>query len=76
MRTLPKAYSWEVIKRGGFALVFGYQLYPHGSEALAQEVKRVLGLPAECPRAIFDNTLQRFKNWHDKKLAAAATPGS
>lgn len=72
MRALPKSYTWEVIKRGGYALVFGYQLYPHGFEKLAQEVKRVLGLPAECPPAIYDNTLQRFLTWHKGQAGKAS----
>jgi hypothetical protein len=71
MRALPKSYAWDVIRRGGYALVFGYQMYPHGFEGLAREVKRVLELPVDCPRAIYDNTLQRFLDWHQKTLKNA-----
>lgn len=69
MRALPKSYSYEVIKRGGFALVFKYQLYPHGAERFAKEVREVLGLPVDSPPGIYDSTLNRFLSWHRKQLS-------
>lgn len=69
VRASPKSYNWEVIKAGGFALVFGDQLYPFGFDRIAEEVRRTLGLPVACFSSIPDGTIQRFVGWHEKKLA-------
>ena len=66
MRALPKSYAHEVIERGGYALIFRYQLYPHGSEAFAKEVRDRLSLPVDSPPGIYDSTLERFRKWHDE----------
>jgi hypothetical protein len=66
MRALPKSWSNEVIEQGGYALIVGHQLYPHGAEAFAKEVREVLGLPVDAPPAIYEGTLTRFQNWHLK----------
>jgi len=69
MRASPKSYNFEVIRRGGFALVFGTQLYPFGHGALAEQVQRELGLPAAAPRALPAGTVERFARWHERKVA-------
>lgn len=66
MRALPKSWANEVIEQGGYALIVRYQLYPHGAEAFAKEVREGLGLPVDAPPAIYEGTLTRFQNWHLK----------
>jgi len=66
MRALPKSWANEVIEQGGYALIVRYQLYPHGAEAFAKEVRGVLELPVDAPPAIYQGTLTRFQNWHLK----------
>jgi len=65
MRMLPKSYSWEVVRQGGYAFIMKYQLYPHGSEALAREVRDKLSLPVDSPPLIHETTLNRFLTWHN-----------
>ena len=42
MRFAPKAYNYQIIRSGGFSLLYKEQLYPFGSEILADEVRREL----------------------------------
>ena len=67
-RIMPKSYILEVIKSGGFALILGFQLYPHAHRELAQIVRNRLRLPVDCPASLQDGTLQRLLNWHLQKL--------
>jgi hypothetical protein len=67
VRMAPKSYIQEVREGGGFTLVFKYQLYPHGWEELARQVREELGLPVDCPRAIEQGTAGRFLKWHLKE---------
>ena len=69
VRFAPKSYVHEIRKRGGFTLIFKYQLYPHGFEDMAQEVKSELRLPVDCPATIAEGTCLRFLRWHKKQLA-------
>ncbi len=64
VRVAPKSYIEEVREYGGFTLVFGYQLYPHGHEGLARRVREGLGIPADSPRAVYDGTVKRLLGWH------------
>jgi hypothetical protein len=68
MRMAPASYIQEIRLRGGFTLIFEWQLYPFGQENFAAEVRDQLGLKVGCPNAIEDGTIQRFRNWHEKKL--------
>jgi hypothetical protein len=68
MRASPKSYNFEIIRRGGFALLFGSQLYPFGHGRLASLVREELGLPADCPRSIPSGTVERLVRWHEKSL--------
>ncbi len=63
-RMMPKSYIWDVIKAGGFCLIFKYQLYPFGHRDLAERVANRLSLPVKCPAAIEAGTVRRFLKWH------------
>jgi hypothetical protein len=69
MRASPSSYNYEIIQAGGYALVFRFQLYPHGQGDFARAVRETLGLPVDCPAAIADATIQRFLKWHLTKLS-------
>jgi hypothetical protein len=66
VRAAPKSYIHQVNAAGGYVVVFRWQLYPFGQEALAEEVRDRLGLPVDCPQAIQAGTVQRLVNWHDR----------
>jgi len=68
MRHAAKAYNFEIIRAGGFSLLFKDQLYPFGNEALAERVRRELELPVHCPAAVPDGVIQRFLTWHEKQV--------
>lgn len=63
-RMLPKSYIYKVYGEGGYGMVFRHQLYPFGSEALGRTVRETLGLPVDCPTAIWSGTITRFLRWH------------
>lgn len=44
---------------------FKSHIYDLSQKALVEKIKTELGLPADCPRAIPDGILERFKRWHD-----------
>jgi len=68
VRSLPKDWIFKIIKRGGFVLSLGYQLYPYTHKDLAEKVNRELGLPVSSPRALLDGTMKRFLDWHNKRV--------
>jgi hypothetical protein len=74
VRMAPAPYIERVRLRGGFTLVFKYQLYPFGSGGLAKRVREDLGLPADCPRRLFDSTARRFTSWHEKEVIGRPGP--
>lgn len=77
MRMAPKSYMHLIHQQGGFGLLFGKQLYPYGSDALAKQVSRDLALPVQCVRDVPEGHLQRFSSWHDalvRRLAAKPRP--
>jgi len=61
-------------RAGGFALLFGWQLYPFGHEDLAKRVRAELQLPVDSPRAIADGTVKRFLDWHLRQVGSAGGP--
>ena len=69
MRFAPKVYNFEVIRAGGFSLVFKDQLYPFGNEKLAERVREELRLPVHCPASVPDGHMLRFVGWHKKQVA-------
>ena len=68
MRASPKTYNWEIIRRGGYTMIFESQIYPFGQKQLVEEIKEVLELPVDCPRAIPEGIVGRFVRWHEKGI--------
>jgi hypothetical protein len=68
-RMMPRTYIEEVRQAGGFSLIMKYQFYPISHRALADQVKRELGLPVDCPTRLQDSTLARFLKWHEGKAS-------
>jgi hypothetical protein len=68
VRQSPKSYNWEIIKAGGYTMIFETQVYPFGQKALVERIKEILHLPADCPRAIPEGIIARFIRWHEKHL--------
>jgi hypothetical protein len=68
VRMLPKTWTYELIRRGGYAMILKYQLYPWTHVELARRVARELGLPVDAPKALADGTMNKFEAWHRKKL--------
>jgi len=67
MRFAPKSYNNEIIRKGGFALIFKYQFYEMSQINLVRRIKEVLELPVDCPRAVEEGTIKRFEDWHKRK---------
>jgi len=70
MRMSPKSYNHMIIDAGGYAMIFEAQVHPFNSRGLVEEMKSVLGLPADTPRAIPDGIIQRFMRWHRRHVSA------
>jgi len=68
VRAMPKTWTHQINKQGGFCLVYKFQLYPFGHLQFAREVKEKLGLPVDSPKAIQDGTIGRLLSWHLKHL--------
>lgn len=71
MRFAPKSYNDMIIKAGGYAMIFEWQMYPAGLEGLATRLKDDLGLKVGTPRRVNDGTVGRFLTWHKKQVEAA-----
>jgi len=67
MRYSPRVYNWEVIQRGGYAMIFETQIYPFGHKELVERIKEGLNLPVDCPRAIPEGIVERFLKWHKRQ---------
>ena len=67
MRWSPKTYNKMIIDKGGFALIFGSQIYEMSQARLVERLKAELGLPVDWPRAIPDGIIERFARWHERK---------
>jgi len=68
VRMAARSYINEVRLKGGYTLVFKYQLYPFGQKAFADKVKEALRLPTDSPARIAEGTVQRFLKWHQGRL--------
>lgn len=68
VRMMPRIWVRQVVQRGGFVLILEHHLYPLSHKALAAEVRETRGLPADAPRALYDGTIQRFVNWHERQI--------
>ena len=66
MRFAPKSYIEVIRKEGGFAMIFETKIFELGQKELVDKIKRVIGLPVDCPREIPDGIIKRFENWHNK----------
>ena len=66
VRYAPKTYIDEIIKRGGFALLFVARVHPFGHEALVNDINEHLEMEADCPKAIPDGIIDRFMKKHLK----------
>ena len=67
MRYTPKTYMWEIYKKGGYGMLFEYQIYDLSQKELVEKIRETLGMPVDCPRAIPEGMLERFKRWHLEK---------
>ncbi len=67
MRHSPNTYNWEIIQRGGYAMIFETQIYPFGHKELVERIKEGLNLPVDCPRAIPEGIVKRFLKWHKRQ---------
>lgn len=66
-RYSPGSYMKEINDRGGFNLIFRYKLFELSQKDLVERIKEELGLPADCPAAIYEGTINRFEDWHKKQ---------
>lgn len=67
-RAMPKSYIYEIVQRGGFALVLKNQHYPLLANDLMKRVQDRLSLPVAIITALPDTTLRRFESWHERQL--------
>jgi hypothetical protein len=67
-RMMPKTYIKNVTDAGGFVLLMKYQFYPFAHRSFARTVASELALPVDCPACLSQSTLDRFLNWHLRKL--------
>ena len=44
-------------------MIMTYQFYPWTHKEVADEIRKVLGLPVDTPKRIEQGTMQRFENW-------------
>jgi len=49
-------------------MILKYQLYPWTHADLARRVARELGLPVDAPKALADGTMNKFENWHRRRM--------
>ncbi len=68
-RMMPKTYIKEVSDAGGFVLLMKFQFYPYAHRELARTIASQLDLPVDCPARLNQSTLDRFLNWHLRKLS-------
>jgi hypothetical protein len=73
VRAMPAIWVQDIVKRGGFVLVLGYQLYPLSHKSFADEVRNRLRLPIDAPKALYDGTMRRFEKWHEARVREAET---
>ena len=69
MRQSPTVYNYEIIRRGGYAMIFEAQIYAFGQKLLVEKIRKELGLTVDCPRAIPDGIIKRFMNWHNRQIS-------
>lgn len=47
-------------------MIFEAQIYPFRQGDLVRKIREVLGLTADCPRAIPEGIIDRFVGWYEK----------
>lgn len=70
MRYSPKTYNKLIYENGGFALIFETQIYELSQIELVKRIKDVTGLPVISTRSIPDGIIDRFENWHERRITA------
>lgn len=68
VRMIPTHWIDELRRKGGFALILKYQLYPWSLKDLAKRIVEQLELPVDTPRRLEDGTMERFTKWHQKRV--------
>lgn len=68
VRMIPNHWISELSRKGGFALILKYQLYPWSLKDLAKRIVEELDLPVDTPRRLEDGTMERFVKWHQKQV--------
>lgn len=63
-RFAPKSYMYEIIKRGGYGMIFKAHIFAPMDVALVRAIREVLGLECDSPSRIPDSILERFVKWH------------
>ncbi len=66
VRMLPRTWIHELNTAAGYAMILKHQLYPWTHKELAKRVAKELGLPVDAPKALYDGTMNRFLDWHQK----------
>jgi hypothetical protein len=65
VRWAPKSYIKDVYDLGGFSLLYEMKIFDISQLGLVEDIRRLLKLPVDCPRAIGEGTIRRFVNWHE-----------
>jgi hypothetical protein len=73
VRALPKTWAHALIEAGGYAMIMGYQFYPWTHKAIADQIRKELGLPVDTPKRIELGTMQRFEKWIVSPLGTAGS---
>ena len=66
VRRNPEPWLLELRDLGGFTLMLDFQLYPPLLGDLVQRISTGLKLPVDCPRTLWDGTMKRFLDWHER----------
>jgi hypothetical protein len=66
MRWAPKSYINEVYNKGGFSLLYEMKIFDISQKRLVEDIRRLLKVAVDCPKAIGEGTINRFVKWHEK----------
>lgn len=67
MRNASTYYIDEIVKSGGFAMIFEAQVYPIAYTELVAEIRRETLLPVMVSKNVPDRIIGRFVDWHTKQ---------
>lgn len=68
LRNAPTTYIDQIVKSGGYSMIFEAQVYPHAYRQIVEEMKRETLLPVMVSNRIPDGIITRFVGWHERKL--------